>query len=74
MSCDNIHDGLIAHISEILFAQCAERNIQIVLIPPHSSHLVQPLDQGAFRSMKSKYSTVPNLILYNFVDSHIISF
>lgn len=55
-----IYDGLKAHISEILFAECAERSIQIVMIPPHSSHLVQPLDQGVFRSMKSKYSTVPN--------------
>ena len=55
-----IYDGLKAHISEILFAECAERNIKIVMIPPHSSHLVQPLDQGVFRSMKSKYSTVPN--------------
>ena len=54
-----IYDGLKAHISEILFAECAERNIHIVTIPSHSSHILQPLDQGVFRSMKSRYPTVP---------------
>ena len=54
-----IYDGLKGHLSDILFSKCAEQNIYIVLIPSRSSHLLQPLDQGVFRSMKSKFSTVP---------------
>ena len=53
-----IYDGLKGHLLDILFSRCAEQNIYIVLIPSHSSHLLQPLDQGVFRSMKSKISTV----------------
>ena len=53
-----IYDGLKGHISEDLFAYCADNNVEIVVLPPHSSHLLQPLDQGLFRSMKSHYPKV----------------
>mgnify|MGYP001134751241 FL=1 len=55
-----IYDGHKSHLSHILFAKCAEKNINVVIIPPHSSHLVQTLDQGIFRSMKNDYSSVPD--------------
>lgn len=54
-----IYDGFKGHISGILFAKCSEENINIVMIPSHSSHLVQPLDEGVFRSMKSRITSVP---------------
>ena len=33
-----------------------KNNIEIVLFPPHSSHLLQPLDVGVFRPLKSAIS------------------
>ena len=53
-----IYDGHKAHLSEILFAKCAMKNIQVVIIPPHSSHILQTLDQGIFRSMKNDYASI----------------
>ena len=53
-----IYDGHKAHLSQVLFASCAEKNIHVVIIPPHSSHIVQTLDQGIFRSMKNDYASI----------------
>lgn len=54
-----IYDGLKSHLSDVIFAKCAEANVRVVTIPSHSSHILQPLDQGVFRSMKNNYSSVP---------------
>ena len=37
-------------------ALCAVEKIKIIRMPPHSSHLLQPLDQGYFRKIKHAFS------------------
>ena len=50
-----IFDGHKSHISDLLLSACAAQNIFVALLPPHSSYLLQPLDQGIFRKAKSEY-------------------
>ena len=51
-----IFDGHKSHLSELLKAKTAEAGILLVLLPPHSSHLLQPLDQVIFRRMKHEFA------------------
>ena len=53
-------DGHKSHLSVIAKSFLANYNIQLYLLPPHSSHLIQPLDQGFFRKAKVEYGTLPN--------------
>ena len=40
-----------------LISDCAEKhNVVLFVLPPHTSHLTQPLDVGAFGPLKSMYS------------------
>ena len=50
-----IVDGHKAHFSDDILAVLADHNIEYVSIPPHSSHLLQPLDRHFFSQVKSFY-------------------
>ena len=54
--CLLIVDGHKCHCNETLRTLCAQHGILLILLPPHSSHLLQPLDQLIFKKMKSEYS------------------
>jgi hypothetical protein len=47
-----ICDGHDSHISANFVAFCIQKNIDVILLPPHSSHLLQPLDVGVFSPLK----------------------
>ena len=47
-----ILDGCYAHSKEILMA-LQEHHIAFHFLPPHSSHITQPLDWGIFSSLNS---------------------
>ena len=51
-----IFDGHRSHLSEGLNALLASQRVKTYLLPPHSSHLLQPLDQWIFRKMKIEFS------------------
>jgi hypothetical protein len=51
----HIFDGHKAHLCTILGAWAAMNRLLLVLLPPHASHLLQPLDQGFFRRLKTRY-------------------
>lgn len=53
-----IFDGHKSHLLETMAALCADLNIVIYCLPPHSSHLLQPLDKGVFRRFKSQFATM----------------
>jgi hypothetical protein len=46
-------DGHDSHVSASLVGYCIQNRILLVLLPPHSSHLLQPLDVGIFRPLKT---------------------
>ena len=48
-----ICDGFAAHLSKFFFDECEKNNIQIFLLPSHSSHITQPLDLGVFAQHKN---------------------
>ena len=48
-----IFDGHGSHTTSDIIRHCILNRIQIALLPPHSSHLTQPLDVRVFSSMKA---------------------
>ena len=51
-----ICDGHDSHISAAFVRHCMANNIWILLLPPHSSHLLQPLDVGIFGPLEKAIS------------------
>ena len=47
-----IIDGHSSHITGDLIALCTQKNIDLLILPPHCSHLLQPLDVGVYRPLK----------------------
>ena len=52
-----ICDGHDSHISAPFVRFCIDNNIVLFLLPPHSSHLLQPLDVGVFSPLKHAMSS-----------------
>lgn len=50
-----IYDGHATHISLKLAKLAVKKHVTILLLPPHSSHLLQPLDLAVFKSIKSSW-------------------
>lgn len=48
-----ICDGHDSHITASWIAHCMKNNIIFMVLPPHSSHLSQPLDVGVFGPLKT---------------------
>ena len=51
-----ICDGHNSHISGDFIRHCIQCNIILLLLPPHSSHLTQPLDVRVFGPLKKVIS------------------
>src|SRR5438270_7950606 len=51
-----ICDGHDSHISTQFVHYCIDNKIVVFLLPPHSSHLLQPLDVGVFGLVKAAMS------------------
>ena len=51
-----ICDGHDSHISGKFIRHCIQHDIVLILLPPHSSHLLQPLDISIFGPLKSTMS------------------
>ena len=49
-------DGHESHITGNFLSYYKEHNIQVLRLPPHSSHLLQPLDVGIFGPLKKSLS------------------
>jgi hypothetical protein len=51
-----IVDGHGSHIQADFIAYCMENDIDLLVMPPHCSHLLQPLDVGVFAAFKRAHS------------------
>ena len=58
-----IVDGHGSHITAPFIRFCMDHNIMVLLLPPHSSHLTQPLDVGIFSPLKRRMSEELDKIL-----------
>ncbi|KAK8036881.1 transposase [Apiospora phragmitis] len=50
-----ILDGHGSHTTDDFMSLCYQNNIYLLFLPPHSSHVLQPLDIGVFAAMKTYY-------------------
>ena len=50
-----IEDGHSSHISISVIEKARECNIYILCLPAHTTHLLQPLDVGVFKSFKENF-------------------
>ena len=46
-------DGCKKHLTETIRDELSKNNVMIMLLPPHSSHLLQPLDVLMFGPLKN---------------------
>lgn len=50
-----ILDGHGSHETTLFMKLCFENNIYLLFLPPHTSHVLQPLDLSIFSSLKNAY-------------------
>jgi hypothetical protein len=63
-----ILDGHESHHSLEFQELCKEYNIYTLCMPPHSSHLLQPLDVGCFSPLKRAYSREVESLIRNHIN------
>ncbi|KZL84093.1 transposase [Colletotrichum incanum] len=65
-------DGHGSHTTTEFMWQCYINNVHLLFLPPHTSHVLQPLDQSVFSPVKAAYRKrlQPNLNQWN--DSTIV--
>jgi hypothetical protein len=49
-------DGHGSHLTARFIAFCIDKSIDLVVLPPHTSHILQPLDVGVFSPLKRALS------------------
>jgi 4-hydroxybenzoate polyprenyltransferase len=52
-----ILDGHGSHETTDFMYLCYQNNVHLLFLPPHTSHVLQPLDLSVFSSLKSHYRT-----------------
>ncbi|APA08975.1 hypothetical protein SS1G_02829 [Sclerotinia sclerotiorum 1980 UF-70] len=52
-----IYNGYDSHISGSFIAHCLQNRIILLILPPHTSHLFQPLDVAVFGPLKKRLTT-----------------
>lgn len=53
-----IFDGHLSHISIELIELALAHNVTLLKLPPHTSHILQPLDVSVFLSLKNKWDRI----------------
>ena len=59
-----IQDGHTSHTSIELIDLARENNIHQLCLPLHTTHILQPLDAGVFKSFKSNFAKVCTKYMY----------
>lgn len=54
-------DGHSSHYSPMVIQEAAKKKIILFTLPPHTTHLFQPLDKGCFGPFKSYWKWVCHL-------------
>ncbi|XP_072930580.1 uncharacterized protein [Epargyreus clarus] len=50
-----LYDGHVSHVDDKVVELAVKHNITILKLPPHTSHLLQPLDLAVFKSFKNTW-------------------
>jgi hypothetical protein len=51
-----VMDGHSSHITGNVIALCMENDVDLLILPPHCSHLLQPLDVGVYGPLKKYHA------------------
>ena len=64
-----VFDGHLSHVSLQVIEQAKACNVHIILLPPHTTHFLQPLDV-VFQTVKKEWRKVlqEHLVTSNFAD------
>jgi hypothetical protein len=57
-----IMDGHGSHITANVIAFCMEHAIDLLILPPHTSHVLQPLDVGVFAPLKRALASETDVV------------
>ncbi|KAI0991865.1 hypothetical protein K3495_g16322 [Podosphaera aphanis] len=57
-------DGHSSHATVDFMWECKTNNVHLVVLPPHSSHVLQPLDLGVFSPLKHHYRSIISDLAY----------
>ena len=57
-----IADGHDSHITGNFIGHCMENNIDLLILPPHCSHILQPLDISVFGPLKTAHGVETDLL------------
>ena len=57
-----ILDGHDSHTTDDFIWNCFNNNIHLIFLPPHTSHVLQPLDLSVFSPLKHSYRKYLNNI------------
>lgn len=66
-----IVDGHLSHLESVISAIMTELNIWYLFIPPHSSHILQPLDRFMFSMIKQHYKAKRRISKFSYLTSKI---
>ena len=66
-----IIDGHRSHTTDEFLYICFKNHIYLLFLPPHTSHVLQPLDLAIFSSLKSAYRKQVDLLIQA-IDSTIV--
>lgn len=50
-----VYDGHVSHVSLDVIKTARDANIHILKLPPHTTHILQPLDVSVFKSLKVRW-------------------
>lgn len=53
-----LFDGHHSHINLSLAKEANDRGVHLVLLPPNTTHALQPLDVGVFAPMKTQWQRI----------------
>ena len=56
-------DGHSSHYSPLFIKLAAEKSIVVIALPPHTTHIAQPLDKGCFPPLKTAWRQVCHTFL-----------
>jgi len=62
-----IFDGHESHNSFEFLDRCKQKDIIALCMPPHASHLLQPLDVGCFAPLKKAYGDEVGKLIHNHI-------
>lgn len=72
--CLLLLDGHISHQSLQSLEYCVEHQIELLCLPPHTTHVLQPLDRTVFKPLKTYYHHETNSFVHTNPTASITKF